>query len=314
MTEYLVSIIIPAYNRADLIGETLDSVLAQTYPHWECIVVDDHSTDNTWEIVEGYCQRDSRIKLFRRPEDRPKGANACRNYGVELSSGEYLNFLDSDDLIHQDCIKIKIYHAKYQNSDIVISKNTREVNCLSEVVEEVRFFDSEQFDIDFILSRNNILIGDPIIRRGSLIETQFDESLHRLQDHDFLVRLFRRRHKYCIINCSLYYYRLTQNGITHKTGQGDRLSVNTQIKVFKNMIHYYRENTSVIDEYKRRSRKMYRNLLLKNRIWIVLENIMFFKSAFNRNFFDFLLYFVVNLTTKRGFERIGRKNHFNTSP
>ncbi|RLD85933.1 MAG: glycosyltransferase family 2 protein, partial [Bacteroidetes bacterium] len=68
MDNPLVSIIIPAYNRADLIGETLDSVLAQTYPNWECIVVDDGSADKTKDVVQHYVDKDPRFILVDRPD------------------------------------------------------------------------------------------------------------------------------------------------------------------------------------------------------------------------------------------------------
>src|SRR5690554_5694001 len=93
-----ISIIIPVFNRQKLIKETLDSVLAQIYENWECIVVDDGSTDETWEVLEQYAKKDARIKIHKRHRD-PKGAPTCRNIGMELSEGEYLIFLDSDDLL-----------------------------------------------------------------------------------------------------------------------------------------------------------------------------------------------------------------------
>ena len=93
----LVSIIIPTFNRADLIGDTLDSVAAQTYPHWECVVVDDGSTDETGETVLRWTESDSRFQFHISPDSKPKGANACRNYGLNLSQGSFVNFLDSDD-------------------------------------------------------------------------------------------------------------------------------------------------------------------------------------------------------------------------
>jgi glycosyltransferase involved in cell wall biosynthesis len=95
----MISFIIPMYNRANLVGETLDSVLAQTYQGWECIVVDDGSTDNSLEVVQEYCNRDQRIRLMSRPKEREKGAPTCRNIGVENTTGEYVYFLDSDDLL-----------------------------------------------------------------------------------------------------------------------------------------------------------------------------------------------------------------------
>ena len=104
----LVSIIIPAFNRAQLIGATLDSVLAQTYTNWECIVVDDGSLDYTTKVLDAYIKSDSRIQCFNRPSDSIKGAPTCRNIGIEKSKGEYLIFLDSDDFLLPHCLENRI--------------------------------------------------------------------------------------------------------------------------------------------------------------------------------------------------------------
>ena len=85
MMNPLVSIIILTFNRGHLIGETLDSVMLQTYENWECIVVDDGSRDNTSKLLKSYVQKDSRFQYHHRSSKRLKGANACRNYGFELS-------------------------------------------------------------------------------------------------------------------------------------------------------------------------------------------------------------------------------------
>ncbi len=99
MDNPLISIIIPTYNRAYVIGETLDSVLAQTYSNWECIVVDDGSNDNTEEIIKSYSEKDNRIQFYQRPISKKKGASTCRNYGLEKYKGEFVQYLDSDDLL-----------------------------------------------------------------------------------------------------------------------------------------------------------------------------------------------------------------------
>lgn len=100
----LVSIIMPLYNRADYIRETLDSLIRQTYQSWECIVVDDHSTDDSFNIAEQYSLEEKRIKVFRRSGVR-KGAPVCRNEGMQKAAGKYLMFLDSDDLLGTDCLQ-----------------------------------------------------------------------------------------------------------------------------------------------------------------------------------------------------------------
>jgi glycosyltransferase involved in cell wall biosynthesis len=102
--EALVSIVIPSYNRESLISETLNSVKAQTYTNWECIVVDDGSTDNTISVVESYVNKDNRFKLIKRNRE-PKGAPTCRNIGLENAKGEYVIFLDSDDILFPHAIQ-----------------------------------------------------------------------------------------------------------------------------------------------------------------------------------------------------------------
>ena len=103
----VVSIITPSYNRADLVEETARSIYAQRYPHWEWVIVDDGSTDGSWEILEGFAATDDRVRIFRRHR-KPKGACACRNIAVERSTGEYLIFLDTDDVLAEHCLEQRV--------------------------------------------------------------------------------------------------------------------------------------------------------------------------------------------------------------
>ena len=92
-----VSIIIPTYNRAHIISEAIDSIQKQTYPHWELLVVDDCSTDNTLDIVQRYAKADSRIRVFHLENNSGRPA-VPRNYGLRHAAGKYITFLDSDDI------------------------------------------------------------------------------------------------------------------------------------------------------------------------------------------------------------------------
>ena len=107
MKSPLVSIIIPCFNREELIQETLNSVINQTYPHWEAIIVDDGSTDNSVAVVNEYFKKDNRIKLLLRNRE-PKNASVCRNIGIENSKGKYLIFLDSDDILAPNCLENRV--------------------------------------------------------------------------------------------------------------------------------------------------------------------------------------------------------------
>lgn len=92
----LVSIITPSYNSSKFAAQTIESVLAQTYPHWEMIIVDDVSPDNSNTIIEEYVRKDSRIKLIKL--ERNSGPAVARNRGIEEATGRYIAFLDADDL------------------------------------------------------------------------------------------------------------------------------------------------------------------------------------------------------------------------
>ena len=93
----LVSIITPCYNAVPFIAQTIESVLTQTYPYWEMLIVDDCSTDRSAEIIQTYVKRDLRIKYFR--TDHPSGSPSLpRNIAMEQAQGEYIAFLDSDDI------------------------------------------------------------------------------------------------------------------------------------------------------------------------------------------------------------------------
>jgi teichuronic acid biosynthesis glycosyltransferase TuaG len=92
----LVSIITPCYNSARFIDKTIESVLAQTYQTWEMIIIDDCSSDESYKIALKYAAKDSRIKVHIMEHN--SGAAACRNKAIELSKGEYVAFIDSDDL------------------------------------------------------------------------------------------------------------------------------------------------------------------------------------------------------------------------
>lgn len=103
----LISVIIPNLNRGDLLKETLESILRQTYPNWEAIVVDDGSDDNSDEIGHAYASANNRIKYLKR-HHKLTGAPVCRNIGLKESNGEYLIFLDSDDLLAPFCLQQRL--------------------------------------------------------------------------------------------------------------------------------------------------------------------------------------------------------------
>lgn len=100
----LVSIVLPAFNAAAVIGEAIDSVLAQTYPHWELLIIDDGSTDDTMAVVHSY--EDRRILLLRQTN---QGVSIARNRGLDVASGEFITFLDADDALPPRSLESRVH-------------------------------------------------------------------------------------------------------------------------------------------------------------------------------------------------------------
>ena len=95
-----ISIIMATYNRSHFIEEMLNSILNQSFWDWECIIIDDGSSDNTFEIIKSYSGLDQRFKYYKRTEDYKKGLPGCRNMGLDLAKGNFIQFFDDDDIVH----------------------------------------------------------------------------------------------------------------------------------------------------------------------------------------------------------------------
>lgn len=117
----MVSIIIPVFNRETTLEDTLNSILDQTYQNWECVLVDDGSRDNSLLLIDSYIQKDNRFRVYRRSECRTKGPSTCRNIGLENAKGDYVVYLDSDDLLASFCLeeRIKAFEI-YNDADFLV--------------------------------------------------------------------------------------------------------------------------------------------------------------------------------------------------
>lgn len=192
MNSLLVSIIIPTYNRAHLIGETLDSILMQTYTNWECIIVDDGSIDNTENVIENYVDRDSRFRFYHRPKNLLGGGNAARNYGFQHSKGEFTNWFDSDDIMHKDHLKLHMQNFEYNPSiGLSCSKAWVFQNTVENVVEE--FFPdkmtSENLVYDLVAGKMFFLTPCTVWKNEDKLKNiLWDETLLMAQESDLNYR------------------------------------------------------------------------------------------------------------------------------
>ncbi|QAA81369.1 glycosyltransferase family 2 protein [Aequorivita sp. H23M31] len=209
----LVSVIIPTFNRSHLIGETLDSVLAQTYQNWECIVIDDGSTDKTQEVMAAYLAKDSRFQYHHRPKDRLPGGNAARNYGFELSNGEYVQWFDDDDIMLPGFVESKIKVATEEISLIISpitywnskddSKNFKAIKVQNSLYE------------DYLCWKIKVMTPSVLFKKSFLEDKKlFSSRILRGQETEFFLRLFYKLPitSYIVLDESKMLYR--QHGET----------------------------------------------------------------------------------------------------
>lgn len=189
----LVSVIIPAFNSEKYIEQTITSALNQTYKNLEIIVVDDGSTDRTLEIVKQLSEKDNRIKYFSIP---PAGRPSVpRNFGIHKANGEFIAFLDSDDLWH----KRKIAN---QLKRLIESPSAAFIYSMSITFGAVSLF-SAQYELlplpfraaknrnDLLKIGNTIPLSSVIVRKDNLLDVNgFDEDpLLQIEDYDLWIRL-----------------------------------------------------------------------------------------------------------------------------
>lgn len=209
----LVSIIMPAYNAARTILESIESVLAQSYRQWELIVVDDGSTDGTSATVEKVA--DQRVLLLKQENS---GVAAARNRDLEQAQGEYIAFLDSDDIWVPEKLEKQVdvfRNEKKGNTGLVYT----EKRCFSEKTADAYACRSRQFD-DIADNFLRLLIFNyiatlTVMTKKSVIEDvgMFDESLFGTEDWDLWIRIAKRYEIACIDE-ELAYYRVHEQGIS----------------------------------------------------------------------------------------------------
>ncbi|MDE7430495.1 MAG: glycosyltransferase family 2 protein [Lachnospiraceae bacterium] len=189
MSNALVSVVIPVYNRENTIKRAVDSVLNQTYTDIEVIVVDDGSSDNTVNIVRQYT--DNRIRLICQKHG---GANKARNIGIEQSSGAYIAFQDSDDEWLPEKLEMQIKLVEEQGYlACYCPYNLYENDAVCVVPFDYSNLEKYQIDLNRTLARHNVVSTQTLIIKREVLnmlkKEYFDEQMFRWQDYEFVIRI-----------------------------------------------------------------------------------------------------------------------------
>lgn len=183
-----VSIIIPLYNRSDLIGGTLDSIKGQSHKDFECIIIDDHSTDDSFERARKRTAGDDRFIVKRRTSD-VKGAPSCRNEGVSMAGSEYLMFLDSDDLLAEKCLEERIsLFRDYPELDFIVTQ----IGIFKDDPLQVTHYWNDlkgEDDIINFLQANGWQTSSSFFKTDFAKQFRYDEQASSWQDIEFHLRV-----------------------------------------------------------------------------------------------------------------------------
>ena len=204
----LVSIIVPSFNQAIYLTETLNSVKEQTYTNWECIIINDGSTDETENIAEQFVKKDKR---FRYVYQKNRGLSNARNNGISQAKGEFIQFLDSDDLLMPNKLKqsVDMYNTKNTESRVIYYASMRYFEDFSpkdlKIVGRDKFIgqvelkeeDSLSSQKELIFLRNPFVISAAIYPLTLFKDVgNFDENLKALEDWDFHIRCNKAGYKF----------------------------------------------------------------------------------------------------------------------
>lgn len=205
--EPLISVIMPVYNSEKYVAEAIRSVQKQKYENWELLIVNDGSTDHTAEIIEAYARKDFRIKLFHKKNE---GVSETRNFALTQVSGQYVTFIDGDDIYHHERLyrMIQIFEA-YLDCDIIFSRHMEfmgevEVNGISGS-GKLEISDNNILVKTITDSKNhfmcNTMIKSEIARKTQFPNIRFAEDFCYIRDCVWLCK------KMAVLDEVLYYYR-----------------------------------------------------------------------------------------------------------
>ena len=212
-----VSVIVPCYNQAQFLAETLDSVLAQTHENWECIIVNDGSTDNTETVAKEYCDRDKRF-VYHKKENG--GLSSARNAGLDIVQGDYVQFLDSDDILLPHKFEYQIRMMETNMSDVCVCHHSIFTTNINETWENK--FSQSVYDLTYQGFLYNwgesfvIAIHSGLFRKSFLdkYKLRFDENVRALEDWLFWISIVRNGGTFVEVQDKLSLYRVHTSSMT----------------------------------------------------------------------------------------------------
>lgn len=219
----LISIIVPVYGVEQYLSECVDSILEQTYGNLEVLLVDDASPDNCGVICDAYAAKDSRVKVIHKPNG---GAASARNAGLDIATGEYICFVDSDDVVSPDYVATLLEQLAAADADIAVCGFTHysragKTICMNR--EPSGEYDRLGYLRQFLNSWTCALLWNKIFRRETIGNIRMAEG-HRIDDEFFTYQLVLNARRIVVFDKPLYHYRLRSSSVMQDSyANGGRL-------------------------------------------------------------------------------------------
>lgn len=206
-----ISIIVPVYNAERYIDDCIQSIIRQTYTNWELILVDDGSTDDSQSRCRAYEANDSRIHVLHQ---KNSGQGSARNNALDKCTGEYITFVDSDDLVHERLLEDLLNASMAVKADISIADIDMfytEPDYENKISRHAKEYNNVFFE-EFVTGSNwkNHVIVSKLYRTDILREIRFPEY-RAIEDEFFLTKVYAKARNVVVISNTLYFYRQTEN-------------------------------------------------------------------------------------------------------
>ncbi|WP_280672796.1 MULTISPECIES: glycosyltransferase family A protein [unclassified Dysgonomonas] len=241
MANPIISIIVPCYNQAQYLPETLQSVLKQSLQNWECIIVNDGSPDNTEEVALEWCGKDARFKYQKKENG---GIASARNYGIEHSTGKYILPLDSDDLISED-------YAKEAVEVLDTDPSVKIVFARAELFGELNGeWDLLPYSYTNELFIRNCIHCSAVFRRSDYDKTTgYNSNMKKgWEDYDFYLSLLEPDDKVFKIDKVHFYYRIKE--VSRNAGVTESIEAELRLQLFRNHQEAYLKYMDPIEMYR----------------------------------------------------------------
>ena len=204
----MISIIVPIYNVARYLPECLDSILAQTEPNWEAILVDDGSTDDSGSICDAYVQNDPRFRVIHQENS---GAANAKNAGLDAAEGEYVAFIDSDDWVDPDWLEKMLSALESSGADVAECDFTKEYRNCSEPGNTASYsagvFPSQEYLGIYLSNWSCSLFWNKVFKRKLTQNIRFRKERRCIDDEFYTYKVLSNAKKIVRIEDSLHHYR-----------------------------------------------------------------------------------------------------------